>query len=187
MYLDLLVYMSCNNLHKIIIYNHLQFLQWILILKLNFYDLPWWILEPQVETMTPTQLWYKTALFCGCWCRFPLHNNIIRPYPGSNLGEKKNIFNYRISRARRTIESAFGILSQRWQVLRKPIYASVKVCERIVLPSCVPEHPLLSSRVVAPSTDFPPPPRSARDGRSFRGFLGCAVLAGEGVTVDHPT
>ncbi|KAK4875354.1 hypothetical protein RN001_011776 [Aquatica leii] len=76
---------------------------------------------------------------------FPLHTNIIRPYPGSNLDEKKNTFNYRISRARRTIESAFGILSQRWLILRKPILASVEVCELIVQATVVLHNFLQSS------------------------------------------
>lgn len=63
---------------------------------------------------------------------FPLHENIIRPYPGTYLGEKRNIFNYRMSRGRRCIENAFGILSQRWRILRRPINASVEVAELIV-------------------------------------------------------
>ncbi|KAG5868217.1 hypothetical protein JTB14_031174 [Gonioctena quinquepunctata] len=64
---------------------------------------------------------------------FPLHSNIMWPYPGTYLNEKKNVFNIRLSRARRTIENSFGILAQRWRRLRNPIIANVELCDKIVL------------------------------------------------------
>lgn len=76
---------------------------------------------------------------------FPLHQNIIRPFPGTNLGFEKNIFNYRISRARRTIESSFGILSQRWQILRNTIQSSVETCELLVQATIVLHNYLQNS------------------------------------------
>ena len=44
---------------------------------------------------------------------FALKTWLLKPYPGRNLNEEEVVFNYRLSRARRTIENAFGIMSAR--------------------------------------------------------------------------
>lgn len=53
---------------------------------------------------------------------FPLKENIMKPFSRSaNLSYEQKVFNYRLSRARRVVENAFGILSSRWRVFRRPM------------------------------------------------------------------
>jgi hypothetical protein len=47
------------------------------------------------------------------------------------------IFNYRLSRARRFVESAFGLLAARWRVYQKPFEIPVSKVDKVVLATCV--------------------------------------------------
>ena len=64
---------------------------------------------------------------------FALTPYIMRPFPRSKyLDLRKKVFNYRLSRARRVVESAFGLLAARWKIYRKPINTSVTTAIKIV-------------------------------------------------------
>ena len=49
---------------------------------------------------------------------FPLKPYLMRPFgKGMNYGNREKIFNYRLSRARRIVECAFGTLQKKWKVM----------------------------------------------------------------------
>uniref|UniRef100_A0A1A7WNN8 DDE Tnp4 domain-containing protein n=1 Tax=Iconisemion striatum TaxID=60296 RepID=A0A1A7WNN8_9TELE len=52
---------------------------------------------------------------------YPLRPDLMKPYPSRNLNQNQRIFNYRLSRARRVVENAFGILANRFRVFRTTI------------------------------------------------------------------
>lgn len=67
---------------------------------------------------------------------FPLKPNIMKPYASRGLTREKRIFNYRLSRARRISENAFGILANRFRVFLTPMQLSTESAEKAVLASC---------------------------------------------------
>ena len=68
---------------------------------------------------------------------FPLKTYLMKPHPGLDLTEEKRIFNYRLSRARRVSENAFGILVSRFQVFRQAIRTSPENVNKIVMATTV--------------------------------------------------
>lgn len=64
---------------------------------------------------------------------FQLTDYLLRPYPGKGgLNDERNIYNYRLSRARRTIENTFGILVSQWRILKRPITCGMEKTISIV-------------------------------------------------------
>lgn len=72
----------------------------------------------------------------------------MRPYPGRKrctMPTDERVFNYRLSRARRTIENAFGVLAARWRILRRPIQAKSENVEATVLATVALHNFLLNA------------------------------------------
>ncbi|GIY08398.1 putative nuclease harbi1 [Caerostris extrusa] len=63
---------------------------------------------------------------------FPPQELFNAALPGNALSRERRIFNYRLSRARKCVENAFGIMTARFRIFRKPITASVETCKAIV-------------------------------------------------------
>lgn len=74
---------------------------------------------------------------------FPLSYTIMKPYPLRNLTREEAILNYRLSRGRRVVESAFGILATRFRVLLNSINLVPIRVKEIVLACCVLHNVLL--------------------------------------------
>nr|CAI5824184.1 unnamed protein product [Callosobruchus analis] len=94
---------------------------------------------------------------------FPLKTYLLRPYSRFHLDENEpnnKYINYRLSRARRVVENAFGILVARWRVFRRHLEVQPYLVDKIVLASCClhnmlcsdslePDIPTLRSREAA--------------------------------------
>ena len=77
---------------------------------------------------------------------FPLQKNLMRPYPRySSLTTQQRIFNYRLSRARRVVENAFGIMSVKFRILRSSINCKLDTMDHIVKATCVLRNFLITT------------------------------------------
>lgn len=68
---------------------------------------------------------------------FPLRPYLMKPFPCRGLTKEERIFNYRLTRARRTVENAFGILANRFRVLHTPICLRPDRVEAVIMAACV--------------------------------------------------
>ncbi|XP_064464979.1 uncharacterized protein LOC135376400 [Ornithodoros turicata] len=81
---------------------------------------------------------------------FGLKNYLMRPYPARELSTDARIFNYRLSRARRTAENAFGVLCSRWQIFRAPLRHSPERATAIIKATIALHNYLQTQRTTRP-------------------------------------
>lgn len=73
---------------------------------------------------------------------FGLREDLLKPFPMKKLTHEQRVFNYRLSRARRVVENAFGILATRFRVFHTTI--SFEPCKVInIVLACVALHNFL--------------------------------------------
>nr|CAI5836615.1 unnamed protein product [Callosobruchus analis] len=68
---------------------------------------------------------------------FGLTPHLLRPYSGKQLASNKRVFNYRLSRARRYIECTFGIMSNKWRILHRPMDVDINFAVDIIKCLCI--------------------------------------------------
>lgn len=80
---------------------------------------------------------------------FPLMVNLMRPYPKKHVTDniQNKVFNYRLSRARQTVECAFGILASRFRVFQRPFEIKVPSVVNVVKSACVLHNYLRSNSI----------------------------------------
>ncbi|KAM4026847.1 uncharacterized protein ACNLHF_022713 [Anomaloglossus baeobatrachus] len=67
---------------------------------------------------------------------FPLRTNLLRPYPRRGLDNRRRIFNYRLSRARRYVECTFGIMSSQWRIFHTAIQLKPNTVDAVIKACC---------------------------------------------------
>ena len=68
---------------------------------------------------------------------FPIHEHIMKCYGGHKLTTKQRIFNYRLCKARKYVECAFGILTNKWRIYYTPLNLSKETAVKVVKGSVV--------------------------------------------------
>ncbi|XP_066588128.1 uncharacterized protein [Prorops nasuta] len=70
---------------------------------------------------------------------FRLSKRVLKPYSSTNLSYKKRIFDYRLSRARRIVESTFGIFANKWRIFHTTLSMLPETVDILVF-ACVCLH-----------------------------------------------
>lgn len=85
---------------------------------------------------------------------FALDKHLMKPYNrNSNLTVVQEIFNYRISRARMTVEMAFGRMVSRFRIFQRPMEVSLDTIDSIIKACCVLHNHLTTD--ITPAAEFP--------------------------------
>jgi len=84
---------------------------------------------------------------------YPLRPYLMKPFSSRGLTASERIFNYRLSRARRVIENAFGILVNRFRILRNAIQLQPEKVSHVVLAACALHNFLRQKSLVQDAED----------------------------------
>ena len=79
---------------------------------------------------------------------FGINKRLMNPCAIRNMEHHERIFNYILSRARRIVENAFGILAHKFRVLLRTMHQRPETCRKIIT-TCVIPHNLIRLRYPA--------------------------------------
>lgn len=108
---------------------------------------------------------------------FPLRINIMKPYSGNGLLLNKQIFNMRISRARRVVENAFGILSSKFQIFYNMMQCEVDLAELVVKAAVILHNFIIDTKQTSPNMGDTP----RVDGKMKRGLWRAECTKNQGL------
>lgn len=111
------------------------------MIESNNFNLPPPAALPHTNVIVPNMLIGDEA--------FALTKNMMKPYPRqqSLLDPSKAIYNYRHSRARRTTENAFGIMSSYFRVFFTPVHVKPETIDKIIMGSCILHNMMRSEKI----------------------------------------
>ncbi len=79
---------------------------------------------------------------------FPLRHFLLKPYSkvNANMDIGSRVFNYRLSRTRRVVENTFGIIANKFRVLRQPLLLEPQRVDQVVRAICYLHNNLLTKK-----------------------------------------
>lgn len=80
---------------------------------------------------------------------FPLLINLMRPYPKAKVTNNycNKVYNYRLSRARQTVECAFGILAARFRIFKRPFECKLDTIDNVAAAACILHNYLRTEKI----------------------------------------
>ena len=111
--------------------------------------------ELELPPLKPLPNWPEGGIFPHVFVgdeAFPLKANLMRPYPRARVGvmeRMKQIFNYRLSRARRIVENAFGIVAQRFRLFNRRIPLCPMNVDTVIKACCLLHNYLMEEKDTA--------------------------------------
>lgn len=94
---------------------------------------------------------------------FALKTYLMKPFSFRGQNRAEHVFNYRLSRARRMVESTFGLMASRFRLLRTTIELSEKNVKLCVLAICALHNWVMTVDPTVPDDDVNEPTNDANE------------------------